>query len=106
MNIQCDECKQRGKGSYTTRWIENTLVTLCNDCRYGKRLSKNVKSENQVFNELQTPFWKLMGQKPKPKDIAYEKYLKSRNMTYGDAVRERNLKANNPSAYESFSKTS
>lgn len=30
-----------------------------------------------------------MGQQPKPKDIAYEKQLKRRNMTYGDAVRER-----------------
>jgi len=104
MEIQCDECKQTGKGRYSTRWIEDKPVTLCDDCRYGKGIQKNVKSENQVFNELQTPFWKLMGQKPKPKDIAYEKYLKSKNMTYGDAVRERNMKGEYGSAADAFNK--
>lgn len=46
-----------------------------------------------------------MGQKPKPKDIAYEKYLKSRNMTYGDAVRERNMNGPYQSAAQKFEKS-
>lgn len=41
------------------------------------------------YDKLQTPFWKLMGQKPKAKDLQYEKMLKWRGMTYGDAVMER-----------------
>ena len=60
---------------------------------------------NNTMDKLQTPFWKLMGQKAKPQDIAYEKYLKSRNMTYGDAWRERNANAQEKSSYEQFSKT-
>lgn len=89
MKIQCDQCKEKGKGSYTTFWYEDKLVTLCKECRWGAGISRNTKSPEELFNATQIPFWKLMGQKPKPKDIAYEKYLKSRNMTYGDAVRER-----------------
>lgn len=47
--------------------------------------------DKQQYDKLQIPFWKLMGQKPKEKDIIYEKQLKSRGMTYGDAVLERSL---------------
>ena len=50
------------------------------------------------FNKLQTPYWRMMGQKAKAKDIAYEKALKWRGMTYGDAVMERSLGAENQSA--------
>lgn len=93
MSIRCQACKQTGKGRYSSFYHEGKIVTVCDDCRWGK---KPGKSDDQRFNELQIPFWKLMGQKPKPKDIAYEKYLKSKNMTYGDAVRLRNLRATNP----------
>jgi hypothetical protein len=44
-----------------------------------------------------------MGQKAKPKDIALEKYLHRRGMTYGDYRRERELGlAKNPSALSDF----
>ena len=102
MNIRCDGCKQKNKGRYISQWIDGKSITLCDDCRYGKNIPSAAKSDNSTFNELQTPFWKIMGQKPKPKDIAYEKYLKSKNMTYGDAVRERNFNATHKSAYEQF----
>lgn len=46
-------------------------------------------SDQSRFNKLQTPWWKMMGQKPKQKDIEYEKMLKWKNMSYGDAVLER-----------------
>jgi ribosome-binding protein aMBF1 (putative translation factor) len=104
MTITCDECKSTGKGTYTSRWIDGKVVTMCDDCRYGRKLSRNTKSEKEVYDSLQIPFWKLMGQKAKPKDIAYEKYLKSKNMTYGDAVRERNSHGTEKSAYEDFRK--
>ena len=103
MNIRCDSCKSTNKGRYSTFWSGDALKTLCYECRYGKKAGK---SQEQIFNELQTPFWKLMGQKAKPKDIAYEKYLKSRGMTYGDAVKERNYKyGKEKGAYEQFQKT-
>ncbi len=55
--------------------------------------------DQQQFDKLQTPFWRMMGQQAKAKDIAYEKYLKRRNMTYGDAVLERDyLEGANKSA--------
>lgn len=88
--ISCEQCKETGKRSYSTFYYEDKLITLCYECRYGVPVKKNLKTSESIFNSLQVPFWELMGQKPKPKDIAYQKYLKSRNMTYGDAVRERN----------------
>jgi len=96
--ITCEQCKETGKGSYTTFEYQGKLLTLCRECRFGKS-PRNTKSDKEVFDSLQVPFWKLMGQKPKPKDIAYEKLLKSRGMTYGDAVRERNYKAQEKSAF-------
>lgn len=89
MKIKCEECKQTGKGRYTTFEYQGKFITLCDECRYGTGVARNTTHPDEIFNQLQTPFWKLMGQPPKPKDIAYEKELKRRGMTYGDAVRER-----------------
>jgi len=58
--------------------------------------------DKQSFDKLQVPFWKLMGQRPKAKDIAYERYLKLKGMTYGDAVLERNMNGSASSAYDAF----
>jgi hypothetical protein len=101
----CDNCKQKNKGRYSTFEIQTEggykFVTFCNDCRYGKR---PVKSQNEIFDSLQVPFWKLMGQKAKPKDIKLEKMLKWKGMTYGDWRRYRDYKENakNSSAYNDF----
>jgi hypothetical protein len=92
--ITCDVCKQSGKGRYKSFYIEEHLVTMCDECRLGKRIKRNGKSMNQLFDELQTPFWKMMGAKPKPKDVVLERYLKSRGMSYGDWRRERDFKEN------------
>ena len=80
-------------------------MTLCDECRYGIKVPRNTTHPDALFNKYQIPFWKLMGQKPKPKDIAYEKYLKSRNMTYGDAVRERNMNGPYQSVAQKFEKS-
>lgn len=90
--ITCDICKQTGKRRYRTKLIDGQPITMCDDCRYGRGLPKNYKSKEQIFNELQTPFWKMMGAKPKPRDIVLENYLKRRNMSYGDWRRERDFK--------------
>lgn len=90
--ITCDLCNETGKGRYKTVLLDDKPVTMCNDCRYGKGVKRGGKSMNQLYDDLQVPFWKLMGQKPKPKDIKLEKYLKNRGMTYGDWRRERDYK--------------
>ena len=105
MYIICDDCHKGGKGSYTSRWLDGKVVTMCDDCRYGKKLPRNTKSEKEVYDSLQVPFWKMMGQKAKPRDIVYEKYLKSKNMTYGDAVKERNSHGTEKSGFDEFNKT-
>lgn len=61
--------------------------------RNDKHLSSYARQE---FNKLQTPFWKLMGQKPKEKDIMYDKFLKDKGWTYGDAVLQRNAYGDSP----------
>jgi len=68
-----------------------------------QKRQESIKNKSE-FDKLQIPFWKLMGQKPKARDIVYEKYLKSRGMTYGDAVIERSLNGEYTSAYEQFNK--
>jgi len=61
------------------------------------------KTQNQTWEEINTPFWRLMGAKPKPRDIKLEKYLKSKNMTYGDWRRAREYnRAHYPSAVGHF----
>jgi hypothetical protein len=60
--------------------------------------------DQSKFNKLQTPFWKMMGQKAKPHEIAYEKELKRRGMTYGDAVMQRSIAGGNQSALPEWQK--
>lgn len=102
MNIRCDLCKKKNKGRYRTQEYDGKLITACYDCL---GIGSRGPSDKTRWEQMQTPFWKLMGQKPKPKDIAYEKYLKSRNMTYGDAVLERNYKGPYQSAMSKFEKS-
>lgn len=71
-----------------------------------KKTREMTAFQKKEFDKLQVPFWKLMGQKAKTKDVMYEKYLKSKNMTYGDAVLERDYqRGKHKNAYESFQKT-
>jgi len=101
----CSKCKTKKK-KYIGMILGTPAVLYKPMCSCESSEYKKIgKSDKEVFDSLQIPFWRLMGQKPKPKDIAYEKYLRSRGMTYGDAVRERNYQARNPSAYEQFNKT-
>lgn len=103
MNVKCDQCQKSGKGRYSSFFVEDEVRTLCDDCRYGRTVIPG-KSDKEIFEHLQTPFWKLMGLPPKPEDKKLESYLKSRGMTYGDWRRERDYKAkaNQPSALPQF----
>ncbi len=79
-------------------------MTFCDDCRYGRTV-KNVKTKKQLFDEFQTPFWKMAGFKPKPHEVKFEKWLKAKGMTYGDYRRLRDSKlAKQPSAVPQFYK--
>lgn len=103
---------------YAEKWRENLWLLKCANPKIvssfwaerkpnGKFNFVEIKRENyskmssyqkQEFEKLQIPFWKLMGQKPKEKDIAYEKALKWKGMTYGDAVLARNAQGEESSA--------
>lgn len=108
MSIKCDSCKKRNKLNYRTFFLDTDngkqIVTWCYDCIGNPPNSKGMTSK-KAWEHINTPYWKLMGLKPKPKDIAYEKQLKAKNMTYGDAAMERSLKAQNQSAIGEWKKT-
>ena len=75
-------------------------------CEKPAGYSKLSKSDKELFDSTQIPFWRLIGTPPKPQDLAYEKQLKARGMTYGDAVRERDYyRAKYPSALPDFEKS-
>ena len=102
----CLHCKAK-KEKYIGKIMGSPAVfyrPTCS-CEASHEIKRIDVSDHEKFNRLQVPFWKLMGLPPKPKDIAYEKYLKQRNMTYGDAVRERNARATERSSYENFRKS-
>lgn len=50
------------------------------------RMSLHQKS---LYDKLQIPFWRMMGQKAKPHEAAMEKEMKRRGWTYGDLRLER-----------------
>lgn len=56
----------------------------------------------QEFDKIQIPFWKMMGQKPNAQDEAYEKYLKWKGMSYGEAVFLRNQGGSGGAALDRF----
>lgn len=102
----CSKCKTK-KEKYLG-YINTTAAVLYRlkcDCDTSHTPSSNGMSPKKAWEHINTPYWKLMGLKPKPKDIAYERYLKSKNMTYGDAALARARHAQNPSAIGEFQKT-
>ena len=81
--------------NYGWRWRETQVHTP----RTPTRMSLREKTQ---FDKLQIPYWRMMGQKAKAKDVAYEKALNHRGWSYGDAVLARSQNAENPSAYNQF----
>lgn len=105
--IVCDRCGDINKFGYKTFLYEykegkKKLVTWCEDC-LGTRVSSG-KTSQQLLEHISTPYWKHLGLKPKPKEIAFEKYLKSKGMTYGDHRRLQATKATIPSVLPEFNK--
>lgn len=86
----CPKCKKK-KEKYIGSILGTPAVMFRPTCSCEEKLifKKSGMTDNQRFEYLQTPFWKLMGLKPKPNEIKLEKYLHSRGMSYGDFRRER-----------------
>lgn len=51
-----------------------------------------LRQENE-YRRLQTPFWKMMGHKMTPEEMAVERWMKERNMDYYDLQKLRDKKA-------------
>lgn len=95
MRITCDQCGKANQGKYKTFWYEfeegeKQLVTLCYEC-LGDKLGSG-RTDKQMFEHISTPFWIHAGLPPKPKEKLQMKYLKDRNMTWGDLRREKYAK--------------
>lgn len=102
MTIACDRCKKKNKQRYKTFFLDTPtgqeLVTWCYDC-IDSPTPGSIMTKEKAAEHLATPFWKLMGLKPKPHEIAREKEMKRRGMTYLDLQRSREQgRAVNPSA--------
>lgn len=103
----CSTCKKK-KEKYIGSILGTPAVLYRDSCNCALRLrsTKRGKSDKQIFDELQTPFWKILGLKPTEKERRLESYLKSKGMTYGDFRRLRDYQegASNQSAMKQFHK--
>jgi hypothetical protein len=98
----CGKKKKKYIGSIAgTPAVMYQSICKCNDII---NIDKIPLTDNKMFERLQTPFWKMAGLKPKPKEIALDRYLKWKGKTYGDWRRERDKAAgaNNPSGMKQF----
>lgn len=104
--LKCDNCGEGNKGRYRSFDLEyeegkKKWVTWCRDCLEGDISSTD--KDKKMFEEISTPFWKHMGLKPKPKEIAFERYLKNRGMSWGDYRKEKTFyQAKQESAINQF----
>jgi hypothetical protein len=89
----CATCKKK-KIKYLGMIMGATAILYkpsCN-CRE-KEFRKSYLSQKELFDKLQTPFWKMMGAKPKEHDKQLERYLRWKGMSYGDWRRYRDYKS-------------
>ena len=86
----CRECGKKMK-KYIGRIMGTDAVLYKPLCKCTTIIPKKKISitDNKLFDKLQTPFWKLMGQKPKERDAKLEKFLKRKGWSYGDWRRHR-----------------
>ena len=79
----CTKCPKCGKESAIID--KHYGVMMCKKCAKKQKSFKVSRyiSKNKFVEYIATPFWKHMGLKPKPKDIIKEKWMKSKNLTYG-----------------------
>jgi long-subunit fatty acid transport protein len=102
--MTCDNCnldKMALKGFYLETENGKVWVTWCEDC-LGYRVTGKTDKEMQEY--INTPYWLHMGVKPNLKEKAQLKYLKDHNMSWTDYSKQRNLGAKSKGGLESFKK--
>lgn len=77
---KCDKC---GQETYCLFLKDLKEGWICQECG-GK---PTVRSKEAIYRQLQTPFWKLAGQKPTPEEAKIDKWLKKKGMDYYDLQR-------------------
>jgi len=79
---KCDICSRESRHLV----LKDTKVGwVCPKCG-GRPL---VLSKETIYRKLQTPFWKIAGQKPTPEEAKTDKWLKKKGMDYYDLQRTR-----------------
>lgn len=93
---QCTKCLKCHRRPATIDKLYGVL--FCLECRVGIR-KRRIKNKMRGFhmnetraNYYATPFWKHMGQKPKPWEKTQEKFMKAKGYSYLDMQRLRNYK--------------
>jgi hypothetical protein len=100
--LNCDNCHKENQGKYRTIKIENKWTTLCWEC-LGEGQGHG-KSDNEMQEYINTPYWLHMGLKPKPEEKEQLKYLKDHNMSWTDMSKVRNANATSKGGLEDFKK--
>lgn len=59
-------------------------VMPCDKCRSKSKSFKTLQNIDAKLKEFAIPFWKFAGMKPTEKEKKFEKYLKSKGMSYYD----------------------
>jgi len=87
MKIKCDNCKKKNKGRYSSFISDGKIITLCDECRWGK--PHTGRTDSQMAEHINTPFWVHAGQKPRPQDLPMIKYKKEHNLSWTEMKKVR-----------------
>lgn len=88
-----EQCAGCNKKHDDFKWLRNEEGWWCH-----KWYKRGGMSDKMMEEYIATPFWKITGQKPKPQELAQEKWMKDHNMTYSD-VRKKQI-ADSPVKYD------
>ncbi len=103
VNKFCAICGKKQK-KYIGKIAGERAIFYKPTCKCSSAVSfKKNKNPNKIFDNLQVPFWRVAGLKAKPKEVAFEKYLKWKGWSYGDYRKIRDSKlARQPSGMKEF----
>lgn len=73
----------------------------CKSCQRKSKFEHHGRSMEHMLNYLATPFWRLMGLKAKPEEVAMEKEMKRRNLSYLDLQKIRAKQAETMRTFDS-----
>jgi len=103
--LSCDNCGEGNKIGYRGFYLETDSgkrwVTWCEEC-LGQKVGGRTDKEMQEY--INTPYWLHLGLKPKPEEKAQLKFLKDHNMSWTDMSKVRNANATSKGGLEDFKK--